>query len=161
MNEGVIDREDVGRRDTSPEDKSSYKRILPGDIGYNTMRMWQGVSGLSSVKGIISPAYTVVTPRIDRIDPRYAAHLFKSARMIFDFERFSQGLTSDTWNLKFPAFSKIRVFLPNIDEQKRQTSLLDILGEEIVIQERRADTYARQKRGLMEKLLSGEWRVEI
>ncbi|WP_025091667.1 hypothetical protein [Brucella intermedia] len=47
MNGGVIDRDDVGRKDTSTDDKSKSKLILPGDIGYNKMRMWQGVSGLS------------------------------------------------------------------------------------------------------------------
>ena len=108
MSEGVIDRNDVGRQDMSNEDKSRYKLILPGDIGYNTMRMWQGVSGLSMLRGIVSPAYTIVTPDNRNIVARYAAHLFKSRRMVFDFQRYSQGLTSDTWNLKFPAFSKIK-----------------------------------------------------
>lgn len=159
MNGGVIDRDDVGRKDTSTEDKSKYKLILPGDIGYNTMRMWQGVSGLSTLRGIISPAYTVVTPVDNRIVGRYAAHLFKSRRMVFDFERFSQGLTSDTWNLKFPAFSKIKVFLPPIDDQEKQANLLDAMVSEIDVIGRQVDALSRQKRGLMQKLLTGEWRV--
>ncbi|MBT9291812.1 restriction endonuclease subunit S [Prosthecodimorpha staleyi] len=159
MNGGVIDRDDVGRKDTSTDDKSKYKLILPGDIGYNTMRMWQGVSGLSTLRGIISPAYTVVTPIHARILGRYAAHLFKSRRMVFDFERYSQGLTSDTWNLKFPAFSKIRVFLPPIDDQEKQADLLDALTAEGVVIGKQLEALTRQKRGLMQKLLTGEWRV--
>ena len=159
MNGGVIDRDDVGRKDTSTDDKSKYKLILPGDIGYNTMRMWQGVSGLSALRGIISPAYTVVTPIQTRILGRYAAHLFKSRRMVFDFERYSQGLTSDTWNLKFPAFSKIRVFLPPIDDQEKQADLLDALTAEGVVIGKQLEALTRQKRGLMQKLLTGEWTV--
>ena len=104
MNDGVIDREEVGRKDTSAADKSNYKLILPGDIGYNTMRMWQGVSGLSTLRGIVSPAYTIVTPARRNIVPRYAAHLFKSRRMVFEFGRYSQGLTSDTWSLGWSYF---------------------------------------------------------
>lgn len=161
MNGGVIDREDVGRKDTSTEDKSKYKLILPGDIGYNTMRMWQGVSGLSALRGIISPAYTVVTPVAKQISGRYAAHLFKSRRMVFDFERYSQGLTSDTWNLKFPAFSKIKVFLPPIEEQDKQADLLDALTAESVVIGQQLEAVSRQKRGLMQKLLTGEWRVKV
>ncbi|RWD34908.1 MAG: restriction endonuclease subunit S [Mesorhizobium sp.] len=160
MSGGVIDRESVGRKDTSTDDKSNYKLILPGDIGYNTMRMWQGVAGLSNLRGIISPAYTVVTPIQSRILGRYAAHLFKSRRMVFDFERYSQGLTSDTWNLKFPAFSKIKVFLPRVEDQERQANLLDALSVEISVIGRYVETLTRQKRGLMQKLLSGEWRVQ-
>jgi type I restriction enzyme S subunit len=161
MNGGVIDREDVGRKDTSTEDKSKYKLILPGDIGYNTMRMWQGVSGLSALRGIISPAYTVLIPIQERILGRYAAHLFKSRRMVFDFERYSQGLTSDTWNLKFPAFSKIKVFLPHVDDQEKQANVLDALIAELDVIERQINLLTRQKRGLMQKLLTGEWRVKI
>lgn len=160
MDAGVIDREDVGRRNTSTEDKSDYKLILPGDIGYNTMRMWQGVSGLSALRGIVSPAYTVVTPNPDRILARYAAHLFKSRRMVFDFERYSQGLTSDTWNLKFPAFSKIKAFLPPVEDQEKPVNLLDTLIAQGVVVERQLDTLTSQKRGLMQKLLAGEWRVK-
>ncbi len=160
MSEGVIDRDDVGRKDTSNEDKSRYKLILPGDIGYNTMRMWQGVSGLSAIRGIVSPAYTIVTPDNRTIAARYAAHLFKSRRMVFDFQRYSQGLTSDTWNLKFPAFSKIKVFLPPIEQQEKQAELLDMLKGEIAVVKRQSKTLTRQKRGLMQKLLTGEWRVK-
>ncbi len=159
MNGGVIDREDVGRKDTSTEDKSRYKLVLPGDIAYNTMRMWQGVSGLSSLRGIVSPAYTVVTPIEERILGRFAAHLFKSRRMVFDFERYSQGLTSDTWNLKFPAFAKIKVWLPPIPMQERQADLLDAMLHELTLIDAEIEALTRQKRGLMQKLLTGEWRV--
>lgn len=160
MAEGVIDREDVGRRDTSNVDKSNYKLILPGDIGYNTMRMWQGVSGLSKMRGIVSPAYTVVTPDNKNISGRYAAHLFKSRRMVFDFERYSQGLTSDTWNLKFPAFSKIPLFLPPIRIQEQQADLLDAMKGELDLLGKQREMLDREKRGLMQKLLTGEWRVK-
>lgn len=161
MNGGVIDRDEVGRKDTSTEDKSKYKLILPGDIGYNTMRMWQGVSGLSDRRGIISPAYTVVTPVANRIAASYAVHLFKSRRMVFDFERYSQGLTSDTWNLKFPAFSKIKVFLPPLEVQQKQAQLLDIVVAESAALAKQLDALTRQRRGLMQKLLTGEWRVKV
>lgn len=160
MADGVISQEEVGRRDGSAEDKSSYKLILPGDIGYNTMRMWQGVCGLSMRRGIVSPAYTVVTPIEERINGRYAFHLFKSKRMIHDFERYSQGLTSDTWNLKFPAFSEIKVFLPDIRIQVAQADYLDAMKEELEVLKRQVDALSRQKRGLMQKLLTGQWRVK-
>lgn len=161
MGDGVISRDEVGRKDSSSEDKSSYKLILPGDIGYNTMRMWQGVSGLSSLRGIVSPAYTVVVPKVDRIDPRYAAHLFKSRRMVFDFQRYSQGLTSDTWNLKFPVFARINVLLPRLAMQSRQADVLDGVAAELRTLTWKAKALDRQKRGLMQKLLAGEWRTKF
>jgi type I restriction enzyme, S subunit len=158
---GVISQDEVGRRDSSCEDKSKYKLILPGDIGYNTMRMWQGVCGLSALRGIISPAYTVVFPIESEINARYAFHLFKSRRMIHDFERYSQGLTSDTWNLKYPVFSEIKVFIPDLMAQIAQANYLDAIKAEIEVLKRHAEALSRQKRGLMQKLLTGKWRVTV
>jgi type I restriction enzyme S subunit len=81
--------------------------------------------------------------------------------MVFDFERYSQGLTSDTWNLKFPAFARIVVYLPSMDIQLRQADLLDVLSLEIAALEKQRDAITKQKRGLMQKLLTGEWRVNL
>ena len=155
---GVIPREDTERKDTSSEDKSKYLRICTGDIGYNTMRMWQGVSALSSLEGIVSPAYTICTPR-EQLIPEFVAYLFKLPIMIHKFYRYSQGLTSDTWNLKFRHFSEVLIPVPSLDEQESICGLLDVSAKEIEILSGMLEGYKTQKRGLMQKLLTGEWRV--
>ena len=101
INNGVKRQADTDKKDSSSEDKSNYKKVLPGDIVYNTMRMWQGASGVSPWDGIVSPAYTVIYPR-GRQNTTFWAYAFKYWRLIQAFQKFSQGLTSDTWNLKFP-----------------------------------------------------------
>ena len=156
--EGIIPRDDSGRIDTSNEDKSAYLRICPGDIGYNTMRMWQGVSALSSLEGIVSPAYTVCSPT-ELSDTRFMAHLFKLPSMINLFYRYSQGLTSDTWNLKFHHFSKIKVQAPQRDEQAAIANVLDEQNTELLALAQQLEQLKTQKRALMQKLLSGEWRL--
>lgn len=88
--EGVIPHAETNRKDTSNKDKSKYRRICPGDIGYNTMRMWQGVSSLSSLDGIVSPAYTICILG-DKLYPLFVAYLFKMPFMIHRFYRYSQG----------------------------------------------------------------------
>lgn len=153
--EGVVPRDAIDRRDTSSEDKSNYKVIRPGDIGYNTMRMWQGVSGLSRLTGLISPAYTVVTAIDGRIDPSYAAHLFKLPRMINKFLRYSQGLVDDTLQLKFAHFAEIEIVLPGAAEQRRVASFLDEHNTEIDLLARKLELLQHQKRGLMQKLFVG------
>lgn len=158
---GVIRHSAAGRKDSSSADRSKYKRVVQGDIAYNTMRMWQGASGLVSEEGIVSPAYTVVVPDIARVDARYASHLFKSERMMFNFTRYSQGLTSDTWNLKYPAFSEIRVALPPLSQQRRIAGLLDAMGSEIDLLDRQLELLRMQKHGLMQKLLTGDVRVTL
>lgn len=158
-NEGVIPRDDTNRKDTSNADKSKYLRICPGDIGYNTMRMWQGVSALSNLEGIVSPAYTICIPG-PKLSPKFVAYLFKTPFMIHRFYRYSQGLTSDTWNLKYPHFSEVKMPLPTLEEQQKIAEALDTANQEINLLKQLAEKYKAQKRGLMQKLLTGEWRIK-
>ncbi len=159
--EGVIPRDDVGRKDTSNEDKSKYLRVCPGDIAYNTMRMWQGVSALSPHEGIVSPAYTVVRPKAQLIDAQFAAYLFKYRPVVFLFYRYSQGLVSDTWNLKFHHFSEIKVEIPELSEQIAIANVLKAADEEIAALEKHLDCLREEKRALMADLLTGKRRVRV
>ena len=158
---GVVVRGDLTKRDTSSEDKSKYLRIAPGDIGYNTMRMWQGVSALSSLEGIISPAYTVCISS-ERIKGRFAAHFFKLPHTIHLFHRYSQGLVDDTLNLKYPNFATIEVRVPSdIKEQRAIADILDACDDELRLLRDQRAAIDRQKRGLMQRLLTGRVRVSI
>ena len=135
--DGVIDQAKSGRRDISAEDKSKYLVVEPGDVVYNTMRMWQGVSGHSTLSGIVSPAYTVVRPCEEVLDGRFLAHLMKLPRNINLYRRYSQGLVSDTWNLKFAALAALRLSLPPLEEQRRIAEILDTIDETIQATETR------------------------
>lgn len=158
--DGVIPREDVGRKDTSNEDKGKYQRICIGDIGYNTMRMWQGVSALSSYEGIISPAYTVVVPG-QLIDGKFASYLFKYQPLVFLFYRHSQGLVSDTWNLKYSNFSKIKVFIPDIKEQKAIAAIFTATDKQLKSLRSIFNNLKKEKAALMSALLTGKRRVHL
>ncbi|GGI84649.1 hypothetical protein GCM10010914_18810 [Deinococcus wulumuqiensis] len=82
--------------------------------------------------------------------------------MIRIFERHSQGLTSDTWNLKFTHFSKIKIKLPNLlPEQQGIASILSTLDGEIASLEALKAKVQEQKRGLMDELLTGRIRVRV
>lgn len=155
---GVVSREDLVRRDTSSEDKSKYLRIYPGDIGYNTMRMWQGVCGLSQLEGIVSPAYTIVTPKAE-IDGEFMALLFKSLPVIHLFHRHSQGLVDDTLNLKWRHFSEIKVTIPEKDEQQAIAAVFRTADRELDLLRAQLDALREQKKGLMQLLLTGKLRV--
>jgi type I restriction enzyme S subunit len=157
---GVINRQEVGRKDTSNADKSKYLKICQGDIGYNTMRMWQGVAGLSNLEGVISPAYTVLIPQPE-IDPLYAAYLFKLPALIHIFYRHSQGMVSDTWNLKYSNFAKISWSIPDIQEQQSITSVLSIADREIQIFQKKLSSLKQEKKALMQQLLTGKRRVKV
>ncbi|MCE5322424.1 restriction endonuclease subunit S [bacterium] len=157
---GVVDRDDLIKRDTSSSDKSKYKRVAPGDIAYNTMRMWQGRSALSDKDGIVSPAYTVCVPQ-EEVDGQFAEHLFRIPEIIYKFRRYSQGLVDDTLNLKYPAFAEIKLAFPCKQEQCRIANVLNSISKEINLLERQQEALKQQKKGLMQKLLTGQVRVKI
>jgi len=156
---GVIYRNELDKKDSSNEDKSKYKRICPGDIGYNTMRMWQGRSAVSSLEGIVSPAYTIVTPK-KGIDVNFMGSLFQLPQTIHSFWRYSQGLVDDTLNCKFPSFALVKVKIPPThEEQSAISQILNLAEEEINILTNRLDSLKKQKKGLMQQLLTGKIRV--
>ena len=157
---GVILQSESDKKDTSNDDKSKYKRICPNDIGYNTMRMWQGRSALSAMEGIVSPAYTIVTPKVG-IDPLFISELIKQPRVVYNFWTHSQGLVGDTLNCKFHDFSQVKVAIPSLPEQKAIAEVLTVADKEIAIHRKKLDALRLQKRGLMQQLLTGKTRVRI
>ncbi len=157
---GVYPQTQSEKRDISNSDKSKYKRICPGDIGYNTMRMWQGRSAISDLEGIVSPAYTIVTPKEGQHSQFYA-YLFKLPSVVNKFFRNSQGLVEDTLNCKFKDFAKVKVKVPEYEEQVAIANVLTTAQAEIKSYEQKLNVVQLQKKGLMQKLLTGEIRVKI
>lgn len=152
MNNGIIRSSDNGRFDNSNSDKSKYKVVKIGDIAYNSMRMWQGASGVSQYEGIVSPAYTVVTPSVD-VDTDFFGYLFKTDDVIRLFKLNSQGLTSDNWNLKYPAFSRICVSYPESkEEQQAIASFFRSLDRKIALETARLEKLKQIKLACLDKM---------
>ena len=158
--QGIIPRKELDLKDNSSEDKSKYLRVCIGDIGYNTMRMWQGVSAYSNYEGIVSPAYTILKPS-SSINAKYFAYLFKMSEIVFLFYRFSQGLVDDTRNLKYENFKKIKVCYP--PDMKEQTAIAEVLSaadREIELLQQDIEQEKQKKKALMQLLLTGIVRVK-
>ena len=151
INDGIRKFEELGRHDNSSDDKSHYKRVEVGDIAYNSMRMWQGASGYSPYSGILSPAYTVIIPK-DGVDSVFFSYAFKRPQMIHTFQLRSQGITSDTWNLKFPAFSEIETMLPTHSEQKKIGEYFVKLDNLITLHQRKLLKLKNVKKAMLEKM---------
>lgn len=125
---GIITQSELlhnsSKKDSSNIDKSKYKLVEPNDIAYNKMRAWQGAIGISSHKGIVSPAYIVHKPRIN-LCMKYYHYLFRIPNMIIEFQKWSYGITSDQWSLRPEHFRLIETILPPYEEQKQIVRYLD------------------------------------
>lgn len=151
MGSGVVLASSLDRKDNSSFDKSNYKVVRKNDIAYNSMRMWQGASGVSPYNGIVSPAYTIITPK-DNVDSGFFAIQFKMAKSLKTFQKYSQGLTSDTWNLKYPALSSIPMITPNFTEQKKINHFFGIFDDLIDKYEKKVLLLKRKKRSYLQKM---------
>lgn len=132
---------DTSKKDSSNVNKSAYKLVQLGDIAYNKMRAWQGAVGVSSYRGIISPAYVVMRPRKD-CTPWYYHHLFRTPSFAKEAERWSYGITSDMWSLRPEHFKVIYSVEPPPDEQAAIVRFLDHAN-------RKMDGFIRAKRKLI------------
>ncbi len=151
ISDGVVRASDLGRRDTSSVDKSKYKRVVIGDIPYNSMRMWQGASGVSEFDGIVSPAYTVLIPKNGQVS-QYWGYCFKLKRVLHLFQRFSQGLTSDNWNLKYPVISQIKVSVPTEEEQQKIANFLSSIDKKIKLTSDQINQTREFRTGLLQQM---------
>lgn len=150
--EGLSYQSETTRKDNSSADKSKYLRVAIGDIAYNTMRMWQGRCVFVDKEGIVSPAYTVCEPK-EGIDSMFHYYLFKTDGMIRMFHQNSQGLVSDTLNLKYDAFSKIKYCLPPTPaEQQKIASCLSAMDDLIAAQAEKVKALKEKKTGLMQQM---------
>lgn len=152
---GIVPRSEIKGKDNSSEDKSKYKRVYTGDIAYNTMRMWQGVSAISAFDGIVSPAYTVLNPSKNICAP-FFSYLFRTKNLINLFYRNSQGLVDDTRSLKYEWFKKILVSIPPLPKQRKIAEILTAQDRVIALKEKLVAEKRKQKKFLMNQLLSCE-----
>ncbi len=158
---GVVPRSTIETKDNSSEDKSKYLKICKGDIGYNTMRMWQGVSALSEYEGIVSPAYTILIPSPE-ISAKYFSYLFKMHVVIFLFYRFSQGIVDDTRSLKYYEFAKLHINVPSDKcEQEAIAAILTVADKEIEILQKDLVQEKQKKKALVQLLLTGIVRTNV
>ena len=139
------------RKNNSSKNKSHYKRVCINDIAYNSMRMWQGAEGVSSYQGIVSPAYTVLRPK-NNIDSQFFGFMFKRTQMLHTFQSHSQGLTSDTWNLKYPLIKSIIVHSPMYMEQCKISNILTKTDNYISLQQRKINILNRLKSFLLQQM---------
>ena len=153
ISQGVSPFDESIRKNNSSKDKHNYKVVKINDIAYNSMRMWQGAEGIATVQGIVSPAYTVIIPN-SNANPLFFESLFKTSKMLYVFRSHSQGLTSDTWNLKYPLLKKIYVNVPKIHEQEKIANLIRKTEALISLQQRKLDLLKQLKKGMLQKMFA-------
>jgi type I restriction enzyme S subunit len=151
-------------RSVASKDLSNYWTISPGDFVYDPMSAYYGAIGryLGASDGIVSPAYRVIRLNDDH-DPDFIAALLKAHHIRFLLEaRSSQGNKEGKRRLlQRDEFESIEFKLPSKEVQSEIAHKLSVFQTDLDLADAEIKALTDQKRGLMQKLLTGEWRVDV
>lgn len=159
---GIRKQSEHFTRSVASKDLSNYWTISPGDFVYDPMSAYYGAIGryAGSADGIVSPAYRVIKLSPD-VDPEFMVALLRTHHVRFLLEtRSSQGNKEGKRRLlQRDEFESIEFKLPPREAQREIAAKLAVFRTDLELTEREIEALTRQKRGLMQKLLTGEWRV--
>lgn len=159
--DGLVDSLKYFGKRIFSKDTSAYKIVRRGQFAYATNHIEEGSIGLLNFleEGLVSPMYTVF--KTDRnVYAPFLYKAFKTELYRHIFETNTSGSIDRRGSLRWKQFNQIHVPLPTIEEQKKISVCIDACDKEIKVLQRLADTLKTQKKGLMQKLLTGEIRVK-
>jgi type I restriction enzyme, S subunit len=114
---GVTPRSEKDVNMFEAETNEGYKICYAGDLVINTLWAWMGAMGVSSVKGIVSPAYHVYQPG-PRLVPAYIDSLVRMPVFAQEVTRYSKGVWSSRLRLYPEGFFEVFLPVPPIEEQR-------------------------------------------
>jgi type I restriction enzyme S subunit len=91
--------------------------------------------------------------------PGYFRHVIKQKRFVHEMGLASPGGAGRNRVLSKTQFLNIPIDLPSFIEQERIAAVLNCCDQEINLLQKQLDAFKEQKRGLMQKLLTGQIRV--
>lgn len=157
---GVIPRDMLSGKVMSPEGSlNGYKLIEAGDFVIS-LRSFQGGLEYSKYRGILSPAYTVLKNIID-IDKNFYRHFFKSYKFIEKYLSISVIGIRDGKQISYSDLSSVKIPYPPLEEQEKIGKILNCYDEEFQLLNSKLEKLKEQKKGLMQKLLTGQIRVKV
>lgn len=161
--DGVVFQEEYFNKRVASEDTSNYLIARRNTFVFSGLNFWMGSVDLQTLTdvGIISPAYKVFTINSDLISYEYAHFLIRSnymKRLLMDSSIVGASIVRR--NLDMDNLLNSAIELPTLEQQSKIVEQLSIIQKDIELNKMLLKQYKLQKQGLMQKLLTGEWRIE-
>lgn len=156
---GFVLAEDQFTHRIASADLSNYKIVQRGQYAYNPARINVGsIARLDRwTAGVLSPMYVVFQVK-PSIDSDFFYHWLFSAEARQRIRLAAQGSVRKTVN--FDDLGSIPLPVPSLDRQRAVAQFLNESQRETERLRKLTQKYQQQKRGLMQKLLTGKWRVK-
>jgi type I restriction enzyme, S subunit len=156
---GVFLKHDFAPADIALDD---LFQLRAGDLVLNITFAWEGAAAIVPQEAdgaLVSHRFPTFTIRNGKATASFFRHFILTDRFVFACGLASPGGAGRNRVLSKSAFLKTEVFLPPVEEQRQIGDILDAAAEEIRLLRGQRASLERQKRGLMEKLLTGKLRV--
>lgn len=156
----VLSEEYFGRR-VHADDTSNYRIVRRGEFAYATNHIEEGSIGYQDLcdAGLVSPIYTVFKPN-KTISPNYLFRVLKSPLFLHLYQVNTSASVDRRGSLRFKEFAQLPIWVPDRKEQDAIAAVFDTIDLELTLHRQHLDSLRTQKRGLMQKLLTGEVRVK-
>lgn len=147
---GAVPREMINYH-ISVTEKSvdSYKVVEKGDF-IISLRSFQGGIEYSEYKGICSPAYIILRPKV-KISDYFFKTYFKTNNYIQELCRKLEGIR-DGKMISYKYFSEIKLPFPHIKEQEKIASFLNEISQQISLVNVQLEETRTFKKALLSKL---------
>lgn len=148
-------------RGTESSDATAYFIRKSGQLVYGKQNIFRGAVGIipPELDGYAStqdiPAFYID----NTVDQDWLLFLFSYPGFYKKLEIYASG--SGSKRLHSKDLFKIHISIPNLEAQKKLADGLSLARSEIDFLKDLTDRYKSQKRGLMQKLLTGQWRVRV
>lgn len=162
---GFVLQEEKYSRFMAGKSLDDYTLLRRGEFAYNkgnSLRFQFGcIFPLQSYEQALVPHVYVSFRLKTGIDADYLQHLFQADYLKPQLAALvNTGVRNNgLLNISPATFMKVTVPLPPLEQQQQIAAILSIARQEISLLKQQTDALRRQKRGLMQKLLTGVWGV--
>jgi type I restriction enzyme, S subunit len=141
---------EAGAKLSRPCPKGTLTVICSGDVG---------IPAFLAVDACIHDGFLALINIDDEtVSKDYLYHVIFSLKQRLDSSATHGGVFT---NLTTGIFKEFQISLPPLIEQRRIAQALDAMDEKLVALKTKQSHYQSLKRGLMQKLLTGQWRVQM
>lgn len=163
---GLISQEDFFSKSVASENKENYYLLYRGDFAYNksysngysygaikTLKLYE--------KGVVSPLYICFSKTKENECPEFYTHYFEAGMLNHEIQALAQegARNHGLLNISIEDFFNAIIVKPPLAEQQRIATILTTLDKMIELKEKRLAEKQRQKKYLMQQLLTGKKRL--
>ncbi|MCI5740790.1 MAG: restriction endonuclease subunit S [Lachnospiraceae bacterium] len=155
---GICLQSEQFNKQIASENNIGYKVVKKGNLVFSTMNLWMGSLDVLDKydKGIVSPAYKVFSFQENKMLPEFGKYYMKTAYMIWLYNMNSeQGASTVRKNLDLNSLLKTEVKIPSVKEQETISKIMEMADKEIELLKAKQDMIKREKKAMMQLLLTG------